>query len=514
MPSIAPRGARPRVESMELAWGEPFGEVIGGLDIAGVRGLDQRIEAALVNGITTISPRGRYFTLLCWAICEFFEAEKAGAALYDPDRLGRFLARVEFLVLACTVLDLGKGEGGGALGRLKFEAETAALAAGRPARFADGTRSTMLAAYFGPCRALGLLGSGSPGSSVGFAVTPRGQQAWKARSAAMAGAGWASALGGKVLEAEAAAALVPHFSLKRLRDFPEEADALRRALTEPWPAPGRASPTVAESYARFQRTVGWLRGQARERGTGSLGADALLQAAWSRAARSGAGTGGVEDAWAECEWRRRLHFAVELLLSAVADTVRSLGAATLDEVVEEWLPSAPAGAPPAPRLAVLWPGAALAAGRSGREAVLSVPGDLLLEAAPPGDLAALPPGARALSAFALAACLARQSAPLRLAGIFRDFEATGERTLACIEEAGDGPFGDTLRKLAGVAAASHLSNTLRKMGSGQRCSLRFFPEGSRLLALETPTGAGRSGSRLWNVVGVLRDAGEPGIADA
>jgi hypothetical protein len=499
---------------MELAWGEPFGEVIGGLDIAGVRGLDQRIEAALVNGITTISPRGRYFTMLCWALGEFFTAEKAGDALYDPDRLGRFLARVEFLVLACTVLDPGKGEDGGALGRLTFQAEMAALAAGRSVRFADGTRSAMLAAYFGPCRALGLLGSTAPGSPVGFAVTPRGQQAWKARSTAMADAGWASALGGEVLEAEAAAALVPHFSLKRLPDFPEEADALRQALAEPWPAPGRASPAVAESYANFQRTLAWLREQARERGTGSLGADALLHAAWSRAARSGKGGGGIEDAWAECEWRRRLHFAVELVVSSVADTVRSLGSATLGEVVEEWLRATPADAPVAPRLAGLWPEAALAIGRSGRDAVLSVPEDLLLEAAPPRDLAALSAGARALAAFAMAACLARQSAPLRSAGTFRDFEATGERTIACIEEAGDGPFGDTLQSLAGVAAGSHLSNTLRKMSSGQRCSLRFFPEGSRLLALETPTGAGRSGSRLWNVVGVLRDAGEPGIADA
>ena len=240
----------------------------------------------------------------------------------------------------------------------------------------------------------------------------------------------------------------------------------------------------------------------------------MLHAAWSRAARSGKSSGAIEDAWAECEWRRRLHFAVELLLSSVADTVRSLGAATLGEVIEEWLSTAPDSALIAPRLKALWPEAALAINRTSRDAVLSIPEDLLLEAAPPRDLAALPPGARALAAFALAACLTRQSAPLRSEGIFRDFEATGERTLECIEKAGDGPFGDTLRNLAGVAAGSHLSNTLRKMGGGQRCSLRFFPEGSRLLALDTPTGAGRSGSRLWNVVGVLRDAGEPGIADA
>lgn len=502
---------------MEVAWGDLFGEVIAGLDIAGVRGLDQRMEAALVNGITTVSPRGRYFTVLCWALCEYFEAERASArAVFDPGGLGRFLARVEFLVLACTVLDAGAGDGGGALGRLNYEAETGELSAGRPARLADGTRSAMMAAYFGPCRALGLLGGAAPGSPVGFAVTPRGQRIWKARWPAMAGVDWAGALGGETLEASMVVALVPHFSLKRLPDFPQEADALRRALTEPWPATGPASQAVGEAYARFQSTVGWLRAQARERGTGSLGADALLQGAWSRAVRSGAGTGGIEDAWAEYAWRRQLHFAVELVLSAVADTVRSLGGATMDEVVEEWLrPGLGGAAPgPAPRLAALWPAAALAAERSGREAVLSVPEDLFLNASPPGDLAGLSPGARALAAFALAACLTRQSAPLRSGGVFRDFGATGERALACVEEAGDEPFRDALRRLAGVAAASHLANTLRKMGSGQHCSLRFFPEGPRLLALETPTGAGRSGSRLWNVISVLRDAGEPGIADA
>lgn len=502
---------------MEVTWGDPFGEVIAGLDIAGVRGLDQRMEAALVNGITTVSARGRYFTVLCWALCEYFEVERAAArTVFDADGLGRFLARVEFLVLACTVLDAGVGNGGGALGRLNYEAETNEISAGRPARFAEGTRSAMMAAYFGPCRALGLLGGAASDSPVGFSVTPRGQSVWKARRFAMADVDWASALRGKTLDAGTASALVPHFSLKRLADFPEEADALRRALAEPWPENGPASQAVGESYARFRSTVGWLRAQARERGTGSLSADTLLQGAWSLVARSRAGTGGIEDAWAEYEWRRRLHFAVELVLSAVADTVRSLGGATMDEVVDEWLRPGPSGAAsgPVPRLASLWPAASFAAGGSGREAVLSVPEALFLETSPPSDLAGLPPGARALAAFALAACLSRQSSPLRSRGVFRDFGATGERVLACVEEAGDEPFRDALRRLAGVAAASHLANTLRKMGSGQQCSLRFFPEGARLLALETPTGAGRSGSRLWNVISVLRDAGEPGVADS
>ncbi len=44
---------------MDVAWGDGIGEETQGLDIVGVRGLDQGLEAALVNGITTVSLRGR-----------------------------------------------------------------------------------------------------------------------------------------------------------------------------------------------------------------------------------------------------------------------------------------------------------------------------------------------------------------------------------------------------------------------------------------------------------------------
>lgn len=399
------------------------------------------------------------------------------------------------------------------LGRLRYEQELRELLAGRAALLRDAAGSAMIAAYFGPCRALGLLRGSEPGNPVGFAVTPRGQQIWKARSAAAVGADWAEVIQAESLEAEQAEKLVPYFSLKRLADFPEEAAALRQALEEPWPGHGQASKGVTESYARFRQTVDWLRQQARESTDGALRADRLLHTAWSRTALAGRGGGGIADAWAEYEWRRRLHFAVELALSAVADTVRDLGGPTLGEVVEDWLDRVTTvGDPVAARLAAIWPGYPLAAQRSGTDAALSVPAGLYLDSGPPDDLAALPAAARAFAAFALATSLARQSAPLRARGLFRDYKQTGERVLGCLEAGPDMPFRDSLEALAGVAVGSHLANTFRKMAAGQHCSLRFFPEGSRLLGLGRPTRAGRSGSRLWNVISVLRDAGEPGIA--
>ena len=40
---------------MDVGWGSALAETSGGLDIVGVRALDQSIEASLVVGITTIS---------------------------------------------------------------------------------------------------------------------------------------------------------------------------------------------------------------------------------------------------------------------------------------------------------------------------------------------------------------------------------------------------------------------------------------------------------------------------
>jgi hypothetical protein len=43
------------------------------------------------------------------------------------------------------------------------------------------------------------------------------------------------------------------------------------------------------------------------------------------------------------------------------------------------------------------------------------------------------------------------------------------------------------------------------MGSGQQCSLRFYPEGDLLKPTGTEVWAGYSGDRLWNVLGMLRE---------
>lgn len=492
---------------MDLAWGDGLEEESQGLDIVGIRSRDQRLEAALVNGITTISARGRYLSILPWAIGEYFtKAHDVAAHEFDEAGLQSFMARVEFLTLACTSLDEAAGDAGAALGTDVFFNEMRELKNGRPVAFPEHRSGSMFGTYFGPSRALGLLRSGDPSRAEPAAVlTPRGREVWEARKTALCDGAWRGVLrGAKMLTPADVGALAPHFSLKQLSRATGEAEVLRAALRIPWPAAGNTGSAVTEAYERFGETIMWLRASETP-----LRADSLLAQTWRNAAVGRLGALTIERSWAEFEGRRRLHFGLELLLSAVSDTVRTRGHADLDEVLDEW-----SNEPDLPEMLTrAWPKAMAAWGLIGSEAVATVPDDLFLAEPFPEDIVKQKCHARALGAFALVCALARQSAALRENQQFRDFGETGDTALHCIEKAGSEPFRTTLFRLVEIVVRAHLSTTFRKMGAGQKCSLRFFPEGRRLMTTNLQTGAGRSGARLSNVIRILRDVAMPGFGD-
>src|SRR5665213_2559796 len=231
---------------MDLAWGAGCDDVIQGLDILGVRGVDQRLEAKLVNGLTTVSQRGRYFTILPWAVGEYFDAErKLGSTAFDEDEFRSFLLRVEYLTLACTHLHETPGDGGAALGSVTFGKEMAALRAGESIAYPKGRRDSMLLIYFGPCRALGMMRLGDRDEP--YVLTPRGQRIWKARNEALAGASVQALLEAENLSPDLVRAVDAHFSLQGLSLAPHEAELLREALTVPW-VPGGASRSSSASW--------------------------------------------------------------------------------------------------------------------------------------------------------------------------------------------------------------------------------------------------------------------------
>ncbi len=487
---------------MDVGWGAPLGEQTDGLDILGIRGLDQAIESSLVVGITTISQRGRYLTILPWALGEFFTADShSGVEVFSLERLKRYLFRVQFLVLACTTVDEGPGEPGGALGSSTYADRIAVLKRGESTAFPEDGRGAMLGTYFGPCSAMGLLRSGD--TNRPYVITQRGRALWQSRNDELDRKLVAAILDGENhLDPAHVRTLMPHFSLKRLSPLSNEAALLRGALTNPWAPtePGHAQ-RVNDAYGRFNGTIAWLQSQAAQ----GLAAEDLLSRQCRRALIDDNINDVVQRCWAEFEWRRRVHFALELVMSAISDTLLAKTVASISELVADWVEISSSAF-----LSELWPEVSLAWDRPANQAVESVPTDLVAQSLT-GNWSRLRGGERALAGFALLAAAARQSAKLRQAGLFANWDGTGERAMSVIDNAGNEGFVEAMAQLTEVVARAHLKNTFRKMESGQKCSLRFFPEGSRLRTTGVMAGAGRSGPRLWNVIRILRDAGIEGL---
>jgi hypothetical protein len=207
-----------------------------------------------------------------------------------------------------------------------------------------------------------------------------------------------------------------------------------------------------------------------------------------------------------------LHFALELLLSALTDTLMDLTEATVRGVIAEWTNGDPL--PDLVRQLLPFETAPMALSLAEAEADLR---DESLVAERPDRRSArgLGAGPRALYALALLLSCTRRSAELRRVGAvpFRPEDAA-ERVFALLTELRARSLAETLESLLVHAVVEpHLATTLRKMSRGQKCSLRFYPEGDLLRPTGTRVRAGYSGDRLGNVLGMWADLGHLGRAE-
>ena len=320
---------------MRFFWGDDILEESAGLDILGIRGLDQAIEASLVNGITTISNRARYLTLLPWALGMFFEMDlEEGEAEFDRARLSGFLQRLEFLILAATLCDLDANDTGGAIGMDLYGKAVGEIRAGRSAPFPTGGSEAMLNTYYGPSRAIGFTADGVPGSGASYRLTPRGQAVWEMRKKELEDSPVLHVLiDGRELDRATVDLAVPSFSLAALARFGTEGALLREAFFQPWTSSTpAATDRVAGAYQQFVGSVEWINAALAKE---PARAGALLTRNYTACCR-----GDVCDPtsvrWAEYEWRRRSYYALELMLSAVCGNLNVIGDSTLSDLVAYW----------------------------------------------------------------------------------------------------------------------------------------------------------------------------------
>ena len=493
---------------MEAFWNSGERDKIQGLDILGLRQLDQDLELAWVSGITTISIRARYLTLLPWVLAELYEYELkrgGGKATVDEDRIGEVLARIKFVILAASATGKEWGESGdtfGVLGSNLWADQLKEFVSKGRLKLPSAQGKDVYGTYNMPSRGFGLL-THSFGSSGGvpIAIGPRGQELHKLRSKIPACNDIRILiLEGGVLEKSHLAKAGRHFSVNGLPKDTEENAHLVKWMLEPY----LDSPDVARANANFVATAKWA---ASFINGDSLSPAEIISQNFERViAAPHKSPVSVENAWAEYDLRRRVHFACELLLADVTGTLSNLTAGTVDTVVAHWMKRDDITTEVNDVIGI---------NKIAPQQTLESVMDELPESAFQGR----PLNARegrsldtdgntALYGLAILLSSYRCSRIFRSSGQLQDRGHYLERAFELIDENKSKPLSHALGELVlHLAVEPHLGTTLRKMGQGQKCSLRFFPEGDVLHPTGTLVTPGFSGSRLGNVLGMLADVG-------
>jgi len=492
---------------MEIFWNAGGQDKIQGMDILGLRQLDQSLEKNWVSSISTISIRARYLTLLPWMLVELYEYELkqgGGKATIDNRRLTEVLGRLKFTILAASAMENDAEEVSstyGVLGSEIFGDQLGEFKTQGKIELPSHKGADFYGTYVMPCRGFGLLVNNHGGESLPISVSPRGRELYRQRDFKQGCRAIRDLLmEGGVLTSAHLTMAGRQFSVNGLLEEMDEQHLLTQFMLNPY----CGDPDVIESYNNFNATVRWA---ATFINDGKLRPAEIIAHNFQQVVTSAPEvTNKAALAWMEYELRRRVHFACELLMSDLSETLSRIGSGTIEEVIESWMHvdgistvvSSIIGfdeTNPEQHLGEL-------VTKIEDNSLLGTP----LQIATGRDLPA--GGNRAFYGLALLLASYRQTQRIRKLEWLENRQHCMEKAFACLEGNQTAPVSCALCDLVmQLVVKSHLNTTLRKMSQGQKCSLRFFPEGNVLHSTGVLASPGFSDTRLNNVLGMLADVG-------
>jgi hypothetical protein len=290
-----------------------------------------------------------------------------------------------------------------------------------------------------------------------------------------------------------------HFSINGLLgdSGKEERDILQEFMSTPY------SNQTEDYYRRFNSTIRWVLSKLNE-DQGKSSAD-IIQLNYSHFVNElPRDHPEVENAWFEYELKRKIHFSLELLLSSLKDTIDEYGGASLTDVLNDWSDIIDI----AESLQNQW-ASSITYNDTISNFSNNISNELFDSSFSYSRSHQLSPSNRSLFALMIIVVAYNQVSRLRKSGEIKlQDEYHLDQTFRILKKNWDSSIRDCLGEIINrVVIEPHLNTSWRKIGQGQKCSARFFPDGDLLRPTDKSVSAGFSQDRLKNVVQILSDLG-------